>query len=61
MKKCSLAILFALLIALGLASAQEQPPATGVPFRIEKLDPSFDDIVAPDAMIETLGDRFALT
>jgi gluconolactonase len=34
---------------------------SGTPFRIEKLDPALDDIVAPDATIETLGDRFALT
>jgi gluconolactonase len=61
MKRYSLAILLALLIGMGIASGQGQPAATGVPFRIEKLDPSFDDIVAPDAMIETLGDRFALT
>jgi gluconolactonase len=30
-------------------------------FRIEKLDPSLDEIIAPDAQLETLGDRFALT
>lgn len=33
----------------------------GTPFRIEKLDPSLDEIIAPDARLETLGDRFALT
>lgn len=51
-----------LILAVGLAvvSGQGQPPAD-VPFRIEKLDPSLDDIVAPGARLETLGDRFALT
>jgi gluconolactonase len=33
----------------------------GTPFRIEKLDPALDEIIAPDATLETLGDRFALT
>jgi gluconolactonase len=33
----------------------------GSPFRIEKLDPALDQIIAPDAQLETLGDRFALT
>jgi gluconolactonase len=33
----------------------------GTPFRIEKLDPALDEIIAPDAVLETLGDRFALT
>jgi len=33
----------------------------GTPFRIEKLDPALDDIVASDAKLEILGDRFALT
>jgi len=33
----------------------------GTPFRIERLDPALDDIIAPDAKLEILGDRFALT
>ena len=33
----------------------------GTPFTIERLDPSLDEIIAPDTTIETLGDRFALT
>jgi gluconolactonase len=33
----------------------------GAPFRVERLDPSLDDLVAADAALETLGDRFALT
>ena len=39
-----------------LAQAKE-----GTPFRIERLDPALDAIVAPSATLETLGDRFALT
>src|SRR5215510_14229651 len=34
---------------------------SGTPFRIEKLDAALDEIIAPDATLETLGDRFALT
>jgi gluconolactonase len=34
---------------------------SGTPFRIEKLDSGLDQIIAPNAALETLGDRFALT
>lgn len=43
-----------------LPSAAAQAPAAAE-FRIERLDPSLDEIVPPDAVLETLGDRFALT
>jgi gluconolactonase len=33
----------------------------GIPFRIERLQPALDAIIEPDARLETLGDRFALT
>jgi gluconolactonase len=53
-----LIVLAACAVALEpILSAQ----APGVPFRIERLDPSLDELVAPDAELETLGDRFALT
>ena len=39
----------------------QTPTGAGTPFRIEKLDPSLDDIIAPDAKLETLGEHFALT
>lgn len=41
------------------AGLHAQPVAA--PFRIERLDPALDELVAPDATLETLGDRFALT
>jgi gluconolactonase len=41
-----------------LAIAQ---PQGGTSFRIEKFDAALDDIIAPDATLEMLGDRFALT
>src|SRR2546422_4765727 len=50
--------LFLMSIAFGVVRAQTQ---STMPFRIEKLDPVLDEIVAPDARLETLGDRFALT
>ena len=31
------------------------------PFKIVKLDPALDEIIAPDAKLETLGDHFGLT
>jgi gluconolactonase len=43
-----------------LAILTAQTPAT-TPFRIEKLDPALDEVIAPDAQLEMLGDRFALT
>lgn len=33
----------------------------GQPFFVERLDPAIDEIVAPDAELELLGDRFGLT
>jgi gluconolactonase len=50
----------ALLAACGAAGSAAQPPG-GTPFTIERLDPALDEILAPDAALETLGDRFALT
>jgi gluconolactonase len=37
-----------------------QPPGER-PFKIIKLDPALDDIISPDAKLETLGDHFGLT
>ena len=50
----------ALALTVGLIAVRAQAP-TGTPFRIERLDPTLDEIVAPDAALETLGDHFALT
>src|SRR5687768_17151647 len=53
-----------ILILLGtlacLTALNAQAPA-GTPSRIERLDPALDDLIAPDAQPELLGDRFALT
>jgi gluconolactonase len=48
------------LLALAAHLVSAQTPA-GTPFRIEKLEASLDEIIAADAKLETLGDRFALT
>ena len=48
------------LIVFIFALLNAQAP-DGTPFRIEKLDPALDEIIAPDAKLEILGDRFALT
>jgi gluconolactonase len=50
--------LLGILVSLAVLTAQTPPPS---PFRIERLDPALDDVIAPDAQLEMLGDRFALT
>ncbi|HEX5000593.1 MAG TPA: SMP-30/gluconolactonase/LRE family protein [Terriglobia bacterium] len=52
------AVLMGTLVSL-LALGAQAPG--GTPFRIEMLDPALDELIAPDAQLETLGDRFALT
>jgi gluconolactonase len=46
--------MFACLPAIGQAPAER-------PFRIISLDPALNEIIAPDAKLETLGDHFGLT
>jgi gluconolactonase len=58
MKNVVTVALFAGVVAAAVLYGQA--PAN-VPFRIERLDPALDAIVDPDARLETLGDRFALT
>ena len=50
----------ATLILASLLVLQAQTPG-GAPFRIERLDPALDEVIAPDAKLETLGEHFALT
>src|SRR5262245_56410587 len=50
--------LVAILPSLAILTAQTPSPS---PFRIERLDPALDEVIAPDAQLEMLGDRFALT
>ena len=58
MRRLTTVLAFAALAACAATQAQ----TTGdQPFRIEKLDPALDDIVSSDTVLETLGDRFALT
>jgi len=45
-------------VLLVLLAAASLPAA---PFRIVRLDPALDDIIAPDAKLETLGEHFGLT
>jgi gluconolactonase len=53
MHRLSMCLLFA-----GLAAAQ---PPSDRPFKIVKLDPALDEIISPDAKLETLGEHFGLT
>ena len=48
------ALLFATL-------AYSQAPAVERPFRIQRLDAALDQILAPDAKLEVLGEHFGLT
>src|SRR5678815_5792649 len=52
-----------LAAAVTLASLLALPAQAPVPspFRIERLDPALDEVFAPDAKLETLGEHFALT
>jgi len=52
---CAIALVFA-----GLSLLYSQTPASK-PFRIIRLDPALDDIVSPDAKLESLGEHFGLT
>ncbi len=58
MKILPTAVPILLLAAAGALSAQT--PA-GTPFRVVRLDPALDDIISPDAKLETLGEHFGLT
>jgi gluconolactonase len=51
---------FGVILQPAIGYAQTPAPAPR-PFRIVKLDPALDAIVAPDAELELLGDRFGLT
>ena len=50
----------AVLVLASLLVVGAQTPA-GTPFRIERLDPALDEVIASDAKLETLGEHFALT
>ncbi|HUF73648.1 MAG TPA: SMP-30/gluconolactonase/LRE family protein [Gammaproteobacteria bacterium] len=52
-------LLAVIAIACSVAAHAQSP--TPRPFRIVKLDPALDAIVAPSAELELLGDRFGLT
>jgi len=58
MKNLVAGLLLAGLCGLTLIQAQT---GGSTPFRIEKLDPALDAVIDPNAQLETLGDRFALT
>jgi gluconolactonase len=58
MKTLSITAAMTAMVAVAIVRGQT---LSGTPFRIEKLDPALDEIVASDATIEMLGDRFALT
>src|SRR5580704_5809138 len=53
-------LLAGVLLAACMLTAQGPAPVER-PFKIVRLDPALDDIIAPDANLETLGEHFGLT
>jgi gluconolactonase len=49
------------LVALFSVAALVAQTSTPRPFKVVRLDPALDAIVAPDAKIEILGEHFGLT
>lgn len=58
MKKLPIAGLMLLLAGFSVLNSQTPP---GTKFRIVRLDPALDEIISPDAKLETLGEHFGLT
>ena len=50
-----------LLVCFGFACLLGAQPPAERPFKIIKLDPALDDIISPDAKLETIGEHFGLT
>lgn len=52
-------------VAVAVAAAPTPPgvagPAVAKPFAIERDDPALDAVIAPDAQLKLLGDRFGIT
>jgi gluconolactonase len=61
MRKLSLVASLAVVawIVAGAPAIAQEPVER--PFRIVRLDPALDQIISPDAKLETLGDHFGLT
>ncbi|HEX5226639.1 MAG TPA: SMP-30/gluconolactonase/LRE family protein [Bryobacteraceae bacterium] len=50
-----------LIWCLGFACLLAAQPPAARPFKIIKLDPALDELISPDAKLETLADGFGLT
>ncbi len=57
--RVAMKILPILLLACFSVLNSQTPP--GTKFRIVRLDPALDEIISPDAKLETLGEHFGLT
>src|SRR3984885_2781589 len=49
------------LLVLAIGGVLRAQPPSERPFKIVKLDPALDDIISPDAKLETLGEHFGLS
>src|SRR5215469_4884744 len=52
---------FAILVLAGVLAYAQTAPLVDRPFRIQRLDPALDQIIAADAKLEVLGEHFGLT
>jgi hypothetical protein len=50
-----------LLLVAPATVALASAPAIDKPFSIERADPALDAVIAPDARLKLLGDRFGIT
>ena len=71
-KKLSVHVLLTMAVGLGIVSAQAPAPGGGrgaggtesqsaAPFRIVKVDPALDEILAPNAKLETVAEHIGLS
>jgi gluconolactonase len=56
--KIPLCFVVSLCVGFGVLNSQTTAPK---PFRITRLDPALDEIIAPNAKLEVLGEHFGLT
>ena len=53
-------LLFAIVVLCGALAYAQTTALVDRPFHIQRHDPALDQIIAPDARLEVLGERFGL-
>lgn len=59
--RASLWLVACVVLVASLHAQAPAPANVGATFRVERLNPGLDAVIASNAELETLGDRFALT